>query len=286
VSALNARRSSWSRLFPQHPRAAGGGGGHRRWRRCRCACSRRGVGRWTTARTTRARTRRRAAARMAPAGGMAAAVSTAAVATVTATSPPRRCDVADPSRTPRRRQAGGRRHRRPRWGAIEPPTAAAVLALDALPDCVAPGRAWGTPDSAPRCRWSSPLPADGPRRRRVCACVGRRRCWPPRWFPAPQGRHHPTPRGSGRGHASAAPPTDGAGAPGRAHPGPLPAPRRRACALTAAAAVARHRRLTRAVEVNLCLRGVASCQSTPSEGARDALVYLSLCENGFFVSKI
>ena len=49
--ALNALRSSWSRPFPQHPRAAGEGGGHRRWRCGHRACRRRGCRscgpRWT-----------------------------------------------------------------------------------------------------------------------------------------------------------------------------------------------------------------------------------------------
>ena len=53
-----------------------------------------------------------------------------------------------------------------------------------------------------------------------------------------------------------------------------------------AAAVARHLYRTRAVQVTLCLRVAASCQSTPSEGARAALVYLSLCEDGFVVWQV
>jgi len=153
-----------------------------------------------------------------------------AIAAATAASPPRRCGVGGRGRPPRWRPAGRHRHRRPRWGASGPPVAAPPLASAAPPDGVARGRGWGTPGPAPRRRWSWPPPAAAPRRRGACAHVGGSLCWPPQWPPAPQRRHPPAPRGSGGGHASAAPPADRAGAPGRAQPEPPPAPRRRACA--------------------------------------------------------
>ena len=92
VLALNALRSSWSRPFPQHPRAAGGGGGHRRWRCCHRACRRRGGEQRTTVCTTRARTRQRVApAAAAPvAAAVAAAAAAAAWRPCYSLAPPRR----------------------------------------------------------------------------------------------------------------------------------------------------------------------------------------------------
>jgi len=177
-----------------------------------------------------------------------------AIAAATAASPPRRCGVGGRGRPPRWRPAGGHRHRRPRWGANGPPVAAPPLALAAPTVGVARGRGWGTPDPAPRRRWFSPPPEAAPRRRCACAHGGGSLCWPPRWPPAPQLRHLPAPRGSGGGHASAAPPADRA--PHRAQP--EPPPHRAAARVRAgAAAVARRRRRARAVEATLCLRGVA-----------------------------
>ena len=94
--ALNALRSSWSRPFPQHPRAAGGGGGRRRWQCCHRACRRRGGEQWTTVRTTCARTRQR----VAPAAAAPAAASVAAAAAAAAWLP---CYFLTPHRRPPRR---------------------------------------------------------------------------------------------------------------------------------------------------------------------------------------
>ena len=113
--ALNALRSSWSRPFPQHPRAAGGGGGHRRWRCCHRACRRRGGEQWTTVRTTRARTRQR----VAPA---AAALAAAAVAAAAAAAAWRPCYfLAPPRRPPPRAIDGFFPPPPPLWPHIPPP---------------------------------------------------------------------------------------------------------------------------------------------------------------------
>jgi len=114
-------------------------------------------------------------------------------------------------RLPWRRPAGGRRHGRPRWGAVGPPTAAPPLASPPPPVGVAPGRGWGSADPAPRCRWSSPPPAGAPRRRWACARVGaacgarpdghRRRSVgiPPPHLAAATGTQRPPRRPMGRG---------------------------------------------------------------------------------------
>jgi len=95
-----------------------------------------------------------------------------AVAEATAAVSPRRRGVGGGARLPCRMPAGGRCHGRPRWGAVGPPTAALPLTSPPPPDGVAPGRGWGTPDPAPRCRWSLPQPACASRRRCACARVG------------------------------------------------------------------------------------------------------------------
>ena len=128
MSALHALRSSWSRPFPQHPRAAGGGGGHRRWRCCRRACRRRGGEQWTTVRTTRARTRQRVApaAAAVPAAAAAAAWRPCYFLAPPRRPPPRAIDgffppppplwphIPPPPHLPRRRRARAHHAARPR----------------------------------------------------------------------------------------------------------------------------------------------------------------------------
>jgi len=112
---LNALRSSWSRPFPQHPRAAGWGGGHRRWRCCRRACRRRRGEQWTTVRTTRARTRQQ----VAPAAVAPAAVALAAATAAAAWRP---CFfLAPPRRPPLRATDGFFFPPLPLWPHISPP---------------------------------------------------------------------------------------------------------------------------------------------------------------------
>jgi len=84
---------------------------------------------------------------------------------------------------------------------------------------------------------------------RVCA-RGRGLWRPPRWPPAPQHRHPPTPRGTGGGHAAATPPEYGAGNPLGRTPS-RPPHRCAAHGRAGVAAAARCRRRARAVAQQL-----------------------------------
>ncbi|OSX70184.1 hypothetical protein BU14_0869s0002, partial [Porphyra umbilicalis] len=138
------------------------------------------------------------------------------------------------------------RHRRPWWGAIGPPTAAAPLALATR----APAWRMAGVEARPTL---PPLPVT-----LRMGARGGKTVLAPRWPPAPQRRHAPAPRGSGGGHASAAPPADRAGAPGGRSPS-RPPHRGAPCVRTGAAAVARRRRHAHAVEA----LAAAAAHATP-----------------------
>ena len=160
-------------------------------------------------------------------------VSQRAVAAGTAASLPRCRGVGGRARPPRRWLAGGRRHRRPRRGAVGPPPPAAPLALPSppLPTAWRPAgvgarlplppasggrrtRRRGSPVDAARVRaWRRRPVAAAPVMAAAAASAP-----PPPHVAAAAGTRRPPRRPMRQGH------------PGREHPAPSPAPRRRAWA--------------------------------------------------------
>ena len=127
------------------------------------------------------------------------------------------------ARPPRRRPAGGRPHRRPRWGTVGPRTAAAALPSPAPPTAWGPAGVWGRPTLPPA--------AGGPRSRQRVPPIdaARVRAWGRPVAAAPMVASA-APSAPPRQRVRGGRPASRWGRGPRSHPEPPPASRCRECA--------------------------------------------------------